>query len=52
MHENRREPAFTVEDQWTNRRRWERDARRAVAVAVAVLHPGGEAEKERASRAS
>jgi len=40
VHETPGAPAFTVEDQWLNRRGWEREARRAVQVAVASLHPG------------
>jgi len=39
LHENPTAPVFTVEDQWTNRRAWERDAKRAVAAAVAALYP-------------
>jgi len=42
VHENPKAPALTVEDQWMNRRDWERDARRAVAVAMAALYPAGE----------
>lgn len=41
VHENPKAPAITIEDQWMNRREWERDARRAVSVAMAALHPGG-----------
>ena len=40
VHEDPREPAITIEDQWTNRRAWERDARRAVQTAMATLYPG------------
>ena len=40
VHEDPREPAITIEDQWTNRRAWERDARRAVQTAMAALYPG------------
>jgi len=40
VHEDPREPAITIEDQWTNRRAWERDARRAVRTAMAALYPG------------
>jgi hypothetical protein len=40
VHEDPREPAITIEDQWTNRRAWERDARRAVETAMAALYPG------------
>ena len=51
-HENPREPAFTIEDQWTNRRHWEQKAKRAVAIALSAIYPGGAAEAERVSRAS
>jgi hypothetical protein len=47
VHENPKLPAITVEDQWLNRRAWERDARRAIAVAMAALYPG---EDSRAGR--
>lgn len=40
VHEDPREPAITIEDQWTNRPAWERDARRAVQTAMAALYPG------------
>lgn len=40
LHENPREPALTVEDQWMHRKRWERQARRAVEAAVASLYAG------------
>lgn len=43
VHETPGSPAFTVEDQWLNRRAWEREARRAVEVAIESLHPGGTA---------
>jgi hypothetical protein len=46
VHEDPREPALTIEDQWTNRRAWERDARRAVSIAFAALYPGAEAEPD------
>lgn len=46
MHENPKLPAITVEDQWLNRRAWERDARRAISVAMAALYPG-EAPRDR-----
>ncbi|MBK1667955.1 hypothetical protein CKO28_07890 [Rhodovibrio sodomensis] len=45
VHEDPREPAITIEDQWTNRRAWERDARRAVATAIAALYPGDSSER-------
>jgi hypothetical protein len=41
VHEDPREPAITIEDQWTNRRAWERDARRAVETAMAAIYPNG-----------
>lgn len=40
VHENPKAPAITVEDQWTDRRTWERNAKRAVAAAMAALYPG------------
>jgi hypothetical protein len=40
VHEDPREPAITIEDQWINRRAWELDARRAVQTAMAALYPG------------
>ena len=40
VHENPKAPALTVEDQWTNRRQWERDAKRAISAAMRVLYPG------------
>lgn len=40
LHENPNAPVFTLEDQWTRRREWERDAKHAVAVAMAALYPG------------
>lgn len=39
LHEDRRRPAFTVEDHWTRRGHWEREARRAVLLALRVLYP-------------
>lgn len=39
VHENPKAPEITVEDQWMNRRDWERAARRAVAVALLALYP-------------
>ena len=41
VHENPNAPELTVEDQWMNRREWERAARRAVAVALSALYPDG-----------
>ncbi len=40
VHEDPREPAITIEEQWINRRAWERDARRAVRTAMASIYPG------------
>jgi len=40
LHEDPRDPALTIEDQWTARKTWERHARRAVEVALAALYPG------------
>lgn len=51
VHENPTTPAITVEEQWLNRRAWERDAKRAVAVAMAVLYPGGRARERDAREA-
>lgn len=39
IHENPNAPEITVEDQWMNRREWERAARRAVAAALSALYP-------------
>lgn len=47
VHEDPREPAITIEDQWTNRRAWERDAKRAISIALAAFYPEG-AETEAA----
>lgn len=38
VHENPKEPAITVEDQWLKRVEWERTARRAVTTALASLY--------------
>jgi hypothetical protein len=43
VHEDPREPAITIEDQWMNRRAWERDAKRAISIAMATLYPLGAA---------
>jgi hypothetical protein len=43
VHEDPREPATTIEDQWMNRRAWERDAKRAISIAMATLYPLGAA---------
>ena len=42
VHENPNAPELNGEDQWMNRREWERAARRAVAVALAALYPDGD----------
>ena len=39
VHEDRGDPAITIEDQWQRRDRWEAAARRAVQVALAALYP-------------
>jgi hypothetical protein len=39
VHENRKTPAITIEDQWSKRDHWEKAARRAVRVALATLYP-------------
>jgi hypothetical protein len=39
VHENPNAPEITVEDQWMNRRDWERAARRAVAATLSALYP-------------
>ncbi len=41
VHEDEQGPAISIEDQWMNRRAWERDAKRAIAVAFAALYPAG-----------
>ncbi|MBB3065694.1 hypothetical protein [Limibacillus halophilus] len=38
LHENRSQPAFTIEDHWTRREEWGRHARRAVRMAFDVLY--------------
>lgn len=38
VHEDRKSPAITVEDQWTKRGEWEKAARRAVRVALATIY--------------
>ena len=50
VHENREDPAITLEDQWTGRRDWERAARRAVEVALGTLY--GQAPRGSPYRAS
>ena len=39
LHEDRKNPAITLEDQWTRRSDWEKAARRAVALAFDTLYP-------------
>jgi hypothetical protein len=51
VHEDPREPVLTIEDQWTNRRAWEQDARRAVSIAFAALYPGTAELPEQGGRA-
>jgi hypothetical protein len=41
VHEDRADPALTVQDQWTGRGDWERSAKRAVELVFAALYPGG-----------
>lgn len=38
MHENRSEPALTLEDLWLQGKEWQRAARRAVRLALASLY--------------
>lgn len=45
VHENRKTPAITIEDQWTKRDQWEEAARRAVRVALATLYPTSPARR-------
>jgi hypothetical protein len=40
VHEDRTDPALTIDDQWQRRPEWESHARRAVAAAFAALYPG------------
>jgi len=40
VHEDRADPALTIDDQWHHRAEWERHARRAVEAAFAALYPG------------
>jgi hypothetical protein len=46
LHENPQEPAFTIEDHWMHRRRWESSARRAVELAVAAIYASAKLECE------
>ena len=41
MHENRMDPAVTLEDHWLKGREWQKSARRAVRLALASLYAGG-----------
>ncbi len=43
LHEDRKNPVITVEDQWSRRADWEKAARRAVALAFDVLYHQGRA---------
>lgn len=38
LHEDQGRPALTIEDQWTRRREWERNARRALELVFAVSY--------------
>lgn len=44
LHESPQAPVFTLEDQWTRRREWERAAKRAVEVAIEALYPAATAD--------
>ena len=44
VHEDRANPALTIEAQWTERREWERAAKRAVELVSAVFYPGARRE--------
>ena len=48
LHEDPTSPALTIEDQWMHRKRWERDARRAVDVALAAIYADAALRKSRA----
>ena len=39
VHEDRGNPAITIEDHWLNRDTWEHSARRAVEAALDALYP-------------
>lgn len=41
MHENRMDPAVTLEDHWLKGREWQKSARRAVRLALAALYGAG-----------
>ena len=38
LHEDRANPAITIEDQWARRGEWEKRAKRAVELALGDLH--------------
>lgn len=38
LHETRSQPALTIEDHWTKRDAWRRDAKRAVRLAFASVY--------------
>ena len=50
VHENRKDPAITLDDQWSGRRQWEKAARRAVEVALATLYGAGPEAARKARR--
>ena len=39
LHEAPGEPVLTIEDHWTTRGEWEKAARRALLIALAVIYP-------------
>ena len=45
LHEDRNDPAITIEDQWTKRGDWQRKAKRAVEVALGTLYQDRAAAK-------
>ena len=45
LHEAPGEPVLTIEDHWTTRGEWEKAARRAVGIALAVVYPERPADK-------
>lgn len=47
LHENRSQPAFTIEDHWTRREEWGRHARRATRLAFKVLYAAGDGGRKR-----
>ncbi len=46
VHEDRSDPALTLQDQWTGRAEWERSARRAVDIVFATLYPERQAAQQ------